>query len=164
MTLKAFYSSAACAVVLCAASAASASTYLLDFTTAGADSGVITFTTAGAWTAPVISVAGYVDDAKVTGLSSYAGSDNILYATDPHVSYGGVSVATLKDTYNFADVGELIVTKASVNPGGGAQDLVPVTGSIVAVPEPATWAMMLVGFGGLGAAMRSRRNGADSIA
>ena len=25
------------------------------------------------------------------------------------------------------------------------------------VPEPATWAMMLVGFGGLGAAMRSRR-------
>jgi hypothetical protein len=26
-----------------------------------------------------------------------------------------------------------------------------------AVPEPATWAMMLVGFGGIGAAMRSRR-------
>ena len=26
-----------------------------------------------------------------------------------------------------------------------------------AVPEPATWAMMLVGFGGLGAAIRSRR-------
>jgi hypothetical protein len=26
-----------------------------------------------------------------------------------------------------------------------------------AVPEPATWAMMLVGFGGLGAAMRTRR-------
>ena len=25
------------------------------------------------------------------------------------------------------------------------------------VPEPATWAMMLVGFGGLGVAMRSRR-------
>jgi PEP-CTERM motif len=26
-----------------------------------------------------------------------------------------------------------------------------------AVPEPATWAMMLAGFGGLGAAMRRRR-------
>ena len=32
------------------------------------------------------------------------------------------------------------------------------TGTFVAkVPEPATWAMMLVGFGGLGSAMRSRR-------
>lgn len=31
------------------------------------------------------------------------------------------------------------------------------TGGGPAVPEPATWAMMLAGFGGLGAAMRSRR-------
>ena len=29
--------------------------------------------------------------------------------------------------------------------------------SLTAVPEPATWAMMLVGFGGLGAAMRTTR-------
>jgi hypothetical protein len=27
------------------------------------------------------------------------------------------------------------------------------------VPEPATWAMMLVGFGGIGMAMRRRRKG-----
>jgi hypothetical protein len=36
--------------------------------------------------------------------------------------------------------------------------------AIVAVPEPATWAMMLLGFGGLGAAMRSRRNRAVATA
>lgn len=30
-------------------------------------------------------------------------------------------------------------------------------GSVAAVPEPATWAMMLLGFFGLGAALRSRR-------
>jgi hypothetical protein len=32
------------------------------------------------------------------------------------------------------------------------------------VPEPSTWAMMLVGFGGLGAAMRSRRKQAAATA
>jgi hypothetical protein len=32
------------------------------------------------------------------------------------------------------------------------------------VPEPATWAMMLAGFGGLGAAMRSRRRAATATA
>lgn len=31
------------------------------------------------------------------------------------------------------------------------------------VPEPATWAMMLMGFGGLGAALRRRRNGRAAI-
>jgi len=41
-------------------------------------------------------------------------------------------------------------------------DNVAVTGS--AVPEPATWAMMLVGFGGLGAAMRSRRKASAATA
>ena len=33
-----------------------------------------------------------------------------------------------------------------------------------AVPEPATWAMMLAGFGGLGAAMRARRRSATATA
>ena len=48
---------------------------------------------------------------------------------------------------------------------GGAQsdwDNVRLTSG--AVPEPATWAMMLVGFGGLGAAMRSRRKQAAAAA
>jgi len=41
--------------------------------------------------------------------------------------------------------------------GGPATVLFDVNGGPAGVPEPATWAMMLVGFGGLGAAMRSKR-------
>ena len=37
-----------------------------------------------------------------------------------------------------------------------SQDIVPVNG---AVPEPATWAMMLLGFGGIGISMRIRKRG-----
>ena len=36
--------------------------------------------------------------------------------------------------------------------------------TLTSVPEPATWAMMLVGFGGLGAALRSRRRPAGMAA
>jgi hypothetical protein len=38
------------------------------------------------------------------------------------------------------------------------------TGNIGAVPEPASWAMMLLGFFGAGAAMRRRRKGAQAVA
>jgi len=45
---------------------------------------------------------------------------------------------------------------------GWGLEQVSVTG-VPGVPEPATWAMMLVGFGGLGAAMRSRRALASAV-
>ncbi len=53
--------------------------------------------------------------------------------------------------------------------GGGPEGQPPfslldgVTLEEVAVPEPATWAMMLVGFGVAGAAMRNRRNSAGAM-
>jgi hypothetical protein len=47
----------------------------------------------------------------------------------------------------FADLKQLRVTLAAAN----------------AVPEPATWAMMLLGFGGIGLAMRRRRRGTNAL-
>jgi hypothetical protein len=34
---------------------------------------------------------------------------------------------------------------------------------VFSVPEPATWAMMMIGIGGIGAAMRSRRRAAGAV-
>jgi hypothetical protein len=51
-----------------------------------------------------------------------------------------------------------------LTPGSSISGPVSIGVSFDAVPEPATWAMMLVGFGGLGAAMRSRRKGVAATA
>ena len=63
----------------------------------------------------------------------------------------GQSTYTPGATLNFgAGAGSYYaeVTPAGIGVGGGIPS---------AVPEPSAWALMLVGFGGLGVAMRSRR-------
>lgn len=65
--------------------------------------------------------------------------------------------------YSFTATGTsttLKFTSTGTTAYGAALDNVSVT----AVPEPATWALMIVGFGAMGGMMRRRRQGAFAIA
>ena len=91
--------------------------------------------------------------------------DNIVYpAATPHIDNPGLLFdvgSTEFNIYNSAGGfpnGD-IIANANNNFGGSSG-----TFNLTAVPEPATWAMMLVGFGGLGVAMRSRRKMATATA
>lgn len=55
-------------------------------------------------------------------------------------------------TYSVTGV---VAQNAAGTSGGGAA--VRLLGSVAAVPEPATWAMMMVGFAAIGGSMRHRR-------
>lgn len=46
----------------------------------------------------------------------------------------------------------------------GFSEFVPGNGTFSAAPEPASWALMIMGFGGLGASLRSRRKQAATAA
>lgn len=94
---------------------------------------------------------------------------NTTNASTPLVGYTGVAYGALVTTggtlYGGADPGNAVY---AVNAATGASAFkANVTGTsrafyglapiLAGVPEPATWAMMLVGFGGLGALLRRRR-------
>ena len=129
-------------------------------TTGAADNGGFDVTAlSGAVIVPVDGVSG-----TITSFTPGSGNDgvfvwdNIVYpTTTPHVDNPGLlfDVGAIEfNIYNSAGasvLGDVIAN--STNNFGGSQG----TFNLTAVPEPATWAMMLVGFGGLGMAMRSRR-------
>lgn len=96
----------------------------------------------------------------ITGLSNYAGADNNLYATGAWVTFGGLSFSTTSlGDFNFynSGMGHYGFLSSATNAQGYADSRVA-TAHLSAVPEPASWAMMLVGFGATGFAMRRIRS------
>ncbi|WP_428333165.1 PEPxxWA-CTERM sorting domain-containing protein [Novosphingobium sp.] len=108
---------------------------------------------------------------SLTGLDASTASFAGMFAADDGVNellLNGKLIPISAGTYNswtdFSYAGPLFVSGENTlsfvtnNNGGGAAGLnVDFTSATAAVPEPATWAMMLVGFGMIGMTVRSRR-------
>ncbi|MEY2883316.1 MAG: hypothetical protein RL490_1040 [Pseudomonadota bacterium] len=160
---------AATAAAAIAAPAAAATTY--NFSVAGGYS----------WSMPASPTPnGYsASDATFFNVPFTAGPDNFVYILRIYNAAGGGGVAILSDPYGFANstryrgLGAEIYTGTLAAPTFktgtftltqqyfGYQQVLTITDAAAgAVPEPASWAMLIAGFGLTGAAMRRRRTSA----
>lgn len=154
----------ACAISALAFAAASASAdpYQLVYSGNSATTGAFTTTLdlnlpAGGGLATLLG--GDRNGITVLSLSAYANANNSVQLPFPFVDFGGLSF-TLADgiSYNFYYSGtQLFELNSVLAPGGFPDGDAPISSAtLTAVPEPATWGMMILGFGVLGAAMRRR--------
>jgi hypothetical protein len=160
---------AACVAAL--AGTAHAGTYDFSYSSVSGpmESGSGVFTTGSVETSgyfDVLSITGTAETSDgatsaITGLSSYASSDNRYYPVAPAVDFSGLSFALASGVAVnlYSDDGAYLATDTIFDPTGDS----PVSGdavidlTITAVPEPGAWMLMLAGFAGLGLALRRRR-------
>ena len=165
---------AAAAAISIAVAASPSQAALFDFTLTGTNanggnvSGSGTFTTTdmatdGAYT--ITAISGMFNSVAIDSLlapGSYELNDNLLFASTPYLDVLGVSFtlannastevniyySSLNSAYQYFRTpnGSGTLTSFTVTPSGTAG----------AVPEPATWAMMVGGFGIVGFGMRRR--------
>lgn len=103
---------------------------------------------------------GVTELARATNLGSTGWADNTEYtfdllftATNIQVFVDGVKEIDLNGTFADGAFGFYNYSQAQVLYAGITEDIIP-----PAIPEPATWAMLISGFGLVGAAARRRRS------
>jgi hypothetical protein len=91
-------------------------------------------------------------------LSLYNGATNALIETGSISIASGAPFTTFNDSWTFASAGTFYF-KLGTTSGDNQGPLVDsiLVNNTSAVPEPATWAMMIGGFGLVGASMRRRK-------
>lgn len=160
-----------------AATPAAAAQYVFSFSTnqalfGGAQTGSGVLTTSDVLTTSplnmmgyaVTSISGTLNGSAINGLSGFQGSNNFYYTSGNFVDGSGIGFTTVAGTsaslYFASAVQRFQLTTVSPFSTG----YVTATSSLVAaVPEAATWAMMLIGFGMTGAALRYRRRSTTTI-
>ena len=106
-----------------------------------------------------VLLSGTFDSAKLTGSGASWSIDSVS-----DVTFSSSFLTFSKPNKNTLSLDLTALTKPTIGKDGFLSSFDSTStgtfGGVVAaapVPEPATWAVMLVGFGGLGVAMRSRR-------
>jgi hypothetical protein len=120
----------------------------------------ITFNSRGYTAQTITGISGVFNGSAITGLASPFGANNLYYLTGPSfVDGSGLGFMTAAGT-NVNLFFQDSVSSYRINTTGPfTSSFVTANSSAVAaaVPEPATWAMMLIGFGAVGYSMRRRR-------
>ena len=125
-----------------------------------------TSTVGGRQAYTVTGITGTRNGVGITGLATtfptiFGGADNFLFSTGAPFSDLGVSFSLANGRFgNFFDDGGVVGEYGAANIAGdsgltnaqGVFSFSPATG----VPEPATWAMMIAGFGLAGCGLRRR--------
>jgi hypothetical protein len=163
------------AALLAQAAAASAATFNWSYTGAHgyvvAASGTLTATPLGGGAYAVTSMSGTRNGSAVTGLTGYAGQDNEVFSPGPNLDYFGLAFLVggaafnvyydtgVSDPYQCGFAGYCEIGPGAPGTSGldAPDPMNPIVFTLTAVPEPAVWAMMLLGFGVLGTTLRRRR-------
>ena len=161
-------------IALCVSTApALASEFMFDFSTttpliggSGSGSGSIftddiTIDSRGFTAQMITGISGNFNGSAITGLATPFGANNLYYVTGPSFvdgsGLGFVTAAGTNVNLFFQDsVGSYRINTTSPFTSSFVQ--ATSSGAIAAVPEPATWAMMLLGFGAIGFKTRCVRS------
>lgn len=161
---------------------ANAATFMFSFTGTNVSGSGFIYTADNNNVSTVTRMTGAIYDSEIgagpftiTALSSYAGASNLLYRNaQPYVDFGGISFTTDRGgDFNLGLGGGgfygLVLNASRLNPFGYGNGGRATSGStdvgmrLNAVPEPATWAMMIGGFALVGTMIRRRRRSVGSV-
>lgn len=109
----------------------------------------------------ITGITGTFNGSAITGLANVFGANNLFYLTGPFfVDGNGLGFTTASNVSANLFITNDTSYRVNTQGAGLLTGLVTANATVAAtpaVPEPATWGMMLIGFGAIGASMRRRK-------